>query len=134
MGDVNTKKGGPIPKPITYFWVFKPMLNLLSRLPFRLLYLFSDILFVATYYLIGYRKEVVWRNLKSSFPDKDEDELKLIQKTFYRNLCDYGIETIKLLTISQAELRNRMTFKNPEILQPFAERNQSVILLASHQI
>ena len=27
-----------------------------------------------------------------------------------------------------------MTFKNPEILQPFAERNQSVILLASHQI
>jgi KDO2-lipid IV(A) lauroyltransferase len=108
-------------------------LTLLSRLPFSILYSFSDFLFVISYYLIGYRIKVVRKNLRNSFPEKSPDELKKIEKQFYKDLCDYGVETLKLLTISKEELMKRLIYKNPEIAQPFADRGQSIILLTSHQ-
>lgn len=109
------------------------ILKLFSRLPFPILYLLSDFLFFVSYYLVGYRKKVVQKNLRNSFPEKTENELKKIEKEFYRNLCDYGVETLKLLTISKAELTKRMVYKNPELVKEFADKNQSIILLASHQ-
>jgi KDO2-lipid IV(A) lauroyltransferase len=48
-------------------------------------------------------------------------------------LCDYGVETLKLLTIKKEELRRRMRFEKPEVLQSFADNNQSILFLASHQ-
>lgn len=109
------------------------LLRLLSRLSFPVLYSISDFLFFISYYVIKYRRNVVWKNLKNSFPEKKDHELRGIEKEFYKNLCDYGVETLKLLSISNGELSKRVVYKNPEILQPFAGRNQSVILLASHQ-
>lgn len=109
------------------------LLKLFSRLPLRVLYGFSDFLFFIAYHILAYRKEIVWRNLKNSFPEKGDEDLKQIQKEFYHNLCDYGVETLKLLTISKEDLKRRMVFKNPEILNEYATKNQSVIILASHQ-
>jgi KDO2-lipid IV(A) lauroyltransferase len=108
-------------------------LKLLSRLPFPILYALSDFLFVVSYYIAGYRIKVVRKNLRSSFPEKSVDELKKVEKQFYKDLCDYGVETLKLLTISKEELMKRLVYKNPEIAQPFADRGQSIILLTSHQ-
>lgn len=107
--------------------------KILSRLPFRILYTFSDFLYLVSYYVIGYRIKLVRKNLRNSFPEKGITELKKIEKQFYKDLCDYGVETIKLLTISKEELMKRLVYKNPEIAQPFAERGQSIILLTSHQ-
>ncbi|MBK7651157.1 MAG: hypothetical protein IPJ20_11105 [Flammeovirgaceae bacterium] len=81
------------------------LLRLLSRLPFSVLYAFSDFLFFVGYYVLGYRKAMVRKNLRNSFPDKSDRELKQIRKDFYHNLCDYAVETIKLLTISDEELK-----------------------------
>ena len=47
----------------------------ISLLPFWLLYLISDGFFLLIYYLVRYRRKVVWKNLSSSFPEKDEAEL-----------------------------------------------------------
>ena len=55
-----------------------------SLLPFGLLYRLSDFIFVLTYYIIGYRKALVRKNLRDSFPEKDEKELSEIERTFYR--------------------------------------------------
>jgi KDO2-lipid IV(A) lauroyltransferase len=109
------------------------LLKLLSRTPLSVLYLFSDFLFFASYYVINYRLKLVRKNLKQSFPEKSIAELKLIEKQFYKNLCDYGVETLKLLTISKQELTARMKFINLEGAQKFLQNKQSVIMLASHQ-
>ena len=69
----------------------------------------------------------------NSFPEKSSSEILEIERTFYRNLSDYGVETIKLLTITKEELAQRVVFKNADILERFKEENQSVLLLASHQ-
>lgn len=107
--------------------------RLLSRLPFWALYAISDILFVISFYFVRYRRRMVWKNLKNSFPEKPEPVRRKIEKEFFRNLCDYAVEMLKLLTISQQELANRVVFKNPEICQHYISQGQSLLNLASHQ-
>jgi KDO2-lipid IV(A) lauroyltransferase len=108
-------------------------IRLLSRLPFSALYAISDFLFLLTFYVAGYRRELVQKNLKTSFPEKSDAERKAIEKQFYRNLCDYAVEMLKLVTISKEELSTRMTFTHSEIPESFKEKKQSILFLASHQ-
>ena len=61
---------------------------LFSLLPFRVLYFFSDGFYLVVYRLIGYRKKVVRNNLTSSFPEKDIQEIKSIERKFYHFFCD----------------------------------------------
>lgn len=109
------------------------VLRLLSYLPFPVLYLLSDFLYLFTRYVVRYRLKVVRKNLRNSFPELTKKELREIEKRFYRNLCDYGVETLKAFTISKEELAKRTTYKNVEILQEYKNKNMSVIILAAHQ-
>jgi len=109
------------------------LLRLISRLPLWALYPFADFLFVVSYRLIGYRKSIVIRNLERSFPEKTHEERKKIRKTFYINLCDYAVETLKLLTITDKDLKRRMIYRNPEIVNEYVDKNQSILIFASHQ-
>jgi len=108
------------------------LVRLISKLPFGALYAISDFLYFIGYRLIGYRRKMVWKNLKNSFPEKGDIELRQIEKDFYRNLCDYAVETLKLLTISRDELEKRLVFTNPDVLMKHAANGQSVLNLASH--
>jgi KDO2-lipid IV(A) lauroyltransferase len=107
--------------------------RLLSRLPFWVLYAVSDVLFIISFYLIRYRRKMVWKNLTNSFPDKSVAELRNIEKEFYTNLCDYAVEMLKLLTISKSELGKRVVFNNPELSSKYLLKGQSLLNLASHQ-
>src|SRR5690606_28459867 len=69
----------------------------------------------------------------NSFPEKSPAELDKIEKEFYRNLCDYALEMLKTVTISPEELKRRMVFRNPGIIEEFARHNKSIIFFASHQ-
>lgn len=107
--------------------------RLISRLPLSLLYLFSDFLFVVSFYVVRYRRKLVQKNLRNAFPEKNYSQLKTIEKEFYINLCDYAVETLKLLTISRTELSERMVFKNTEGVLKYFKKGQSVFHLTSHQ-
>jgi KDO2-lipid IV(A) lauroyltransferase len=108
-------------------------LKLISKLPFPVLFLLSDFLFLVTYHIVRYRRKLVRKNLRNSFPDKSLNEIIVIERQFYHNFCDYGVETIKLLTIRKEDLARRLVFKNIEPLEKYKSNKQSVILLASHQ-
>ena len=88
---------------------------LISLLPFCVLYALSDIAYLLIYKLIGYRRTVVRNNLTTSFPEKDIDEIKDIERKFYHWFCDYFFEAIKLLSISNRELNRRLLVLNPEV-------------------
>ncbi len=109
-----------------------PFLWLISILPFRLLYLFSDGLYVLLYYIIGYRKKVVTYNLKLVFPKKTELEITLIRKTFYKHLCDMFLEMVKTMTISRKELKKRFVVKNPAELKRLESLDKSILLMYGH--
>ncbi len=108
------------------------IVNLLSRLPLKILYLFSDLTFFLSYYVVGYRKEVVLDNLRNSFPNKSEEEIKKIRKNFFRNFADYIAETAKSFTISSTELRVRVQHINQDVFHDAKRENKNVIMLSGH--
>lgn len=109
------------------------LLRILSHIPLGALYLFADFLFFISYRVVGYRRKMVQKNLKNSFPEKSATEIKAIEKQFYRNLCDYAVETLKLFTIKKQELGKRMLFRDVSVIEKYKQQNQSVVILASHQ-
>ncbi len=114
------------------YFVALPFIYGISLLPFPLLYLLSDGIYFLIYRVLGYRKEVVMSNLRNSFPEKDEAELKAIASKFYRWFCDLTLETLKTLTISPEEVRKRVEFRGKDILQQYVREKRSVILVLGH--
>jgi KDO2-lipid IV(A) lauroyltransferase len=114
------------------FYSFYPLLWLLSLLPFRALYVLSDILFLPLFYLLRYRRKLVRKNLRNSFPDKSDTEIRHIEKEFYHHFCDCFLETIKLPRISTEEIRKRMLFENPELAQKLLEQNRNISVYLGH--
>lgn len=104
----------------------------LSLLPFRILYGMSDIGYVLLFYIIRYRRGVVHRNLVTSFPEKSPEEIGVIERKFYRWFCDYFLEAIKLLSISEKELRRRFTIINSEEVEQCFKEGQDVAAILGH--
>ncbi len=109
-----------------------PFLWLISILPFRLLYLFSDAIFYLLYYVVGYRKKVVRDNLILAFPEKEISEIKRIEKAFFQHMCDLFLEMIKSMTISEEEIKRRFAFRNLEILRKYEDQDKGIILVCGH--
>ncbi len=116
---------------LLYFLVY-PILWLLSLLPFWLLYVKSTVLYFLVYYVVGYRKKVVFSNLKLVFPDKSEAERIKIAKGFYKHLCDLIFETIKGISISEASLRKRYVIENAEIFDAYYAQGRSLLVCCAH--
>ena len=104
----------------------------LSLLPLRVLYVLSDLLYLLVSRVVRYRHRVIWNNLLTSFPEKTPQELKQIQRGFYRYFCDYLVETIKLMTISERQLRRRMTFTGTDELNQVLNSGQSCAVFLGH--
>ena len=107
-------------------------LTLISRLPFRIIYIFSDFLYFVLYYIIRYRKAVVLENLQNSFPEKSSAEIKKISRKFFHYLADLTIEIVKMAGMRNSDFRKRMNVENPELLYGFFLRGQSVVVLSMH--
>jgi len=84
------------------------------------------------YYIIGYRKKIVYSNLKLVFPEKSENEIKQIQKKFYKHMCDMFLEMIKSISISENQINKRFVVKNPEELQRLESLGKSMITFYGH--
>lgn len=118
-------------KGIGYYLVYG-LFSLIAMLPFKVLYFISDILYLLVYKLVGYRRKVVRKNISNSFPDKDAKELLVIEKEFYRHFCDYFVETIKTLRITDEEIRERMVFENIEIVEELTKDGNSCLMSLGH--
>lgn len=109
-----------------------PQLWLLSRLPMRILYGLSTLLFLLIYHIIGYRRKVVMENLNLVFPNNSKADNKQISRNFYIHFCDLLVETIKGFTISEKEIQKRFALANAHILEDYYIRDRSVLLMAGH--
>lgn len=104
----------------------------LSLLPFRVLYALSDGLFAAVYYVLRYRRRIVRANLRTSFPDKDEAWLRRVERRFYRWFVDYFFEAVKLLSISDGELRRRFKVIGAEKVEECFRHGQNTAAILGH--
>ncbi len=114
------------------FYIIYPILWFFSILPFWVLHILSDIIFVFLFHVFNYRKEIVLENLRFAFPHKTEKELKKIRKKFFRHFVDIFVEMIKSFSMSQKELNKRYKYVNKELFKEIEALNKSCILIGSH--
>lgn len=113
------------------FYVVYAFLYLIASLPFRALYLLSDVLFVVLW-LSGYRKKVILQNLRNSFPEKTEPEIDGLARNYCRYLCDLILETLKTLRMTEREARERCTFNHAGWLDKLCDEKRSILIVMGH--
>ena len=118
-------------KFLTYL-LFRSNIFLFSIIPFRVLYFFSDGIYFLVYKLVGYRKKVVFSNLRNSFPEKSEMEIKMIARKFYHHLCDILVESMKAFSMKEEEVVKRYEYENTGFLDELYQQGKSVICVGGH--
>lgn len=111
---------------------FRFFVFIFGLLPFKVIYWLSDGVAFLLRNVFKYRRKVVEKQLRDSFPDKSDDEIKAIVKKTYKNLADIMLESIKGFTISEKEIRSRYKFTNPEVINKITDQGRSVIMAAAH--
>ncbi len=106
--------------------------KLVSYIPFRLLYVISDILFFPLYFVVRYRRKIVRKNLTESFPDKSLAEIKRIEKKFYHFFIDTALESCKLFSISPEAIRRRVKFVNVDKVNALLREGKSISVFLGH--
>jgi KDO2-lipid IV(A) lauroyltransferase len=92
----------------------------------------SDALYFLVYRLLHYRVKVVRKNISESFPEKDASELRHIERGFYHWFCDYIVESVKLLTMSQRQMKRRLVFKGTDVVDQVVAEGQSCAVYLGH--
>ena len=105
--------------------------HLVSKLPIKVLYVFSDFFYV--FISRFYRKKVVEANIKNSFPDLSKEQYRKIKNRFYKNFCDIFFETIKSYSIKKSDILKSVSFKNIDVINNHISKNERVVFLTSHQ-
>jgi KDO2-lipid IV(A) lauroyltransferase len=114
------------------FYIFFGINWIMTLLPLSVLYFFSDFIYLLLYYFPSYRRKVVATNLKNSFPAKTDEELKIIEKKFYRHLADLVVEIFKLTHMNKAQMMRRFTVTNIEILDKLLAEKRDTIAVLGH--
>ena len=103
-----------------------------SLLPLRVLYLLSDFFFLIVFYLVKYRRKLVAKHLADSFPEKTEAERQCIERDFYHWFCDYLVESIKLISMSERQMKRRLVFKGTDVVDQVVGEGQSCAVYLGH--
>jgi Kdo2-lipid IVA lauroyltransferase/acyltransferase len=111
-----------------YYTVLKPI----SLLPLPILYIKSRGYYFWLYKVFGYRQKVVMQNLRNSFPEKSEKEIRNLTRQFYKHFCDVIVEGIKSFSISESALQKHVEPVNTQLLEKYFQQNRSVILCTGH--
>ncbi|MFT5481501.1 MAG: KDO2-lipid IV(A) lauroyltransferase [Halieaceae bacterium] len=107
--------------------------TLLARLPLRVLYSVAGVIYFLLYYVARYRRRVVRDNLAAAFPQKSPTELLVLEKDFYRQLCDVVVEILHAWKMPAEEIMKRVHVINGEVITELKEKQQSALLLSVHQ-
>lgn len=108
-----------------FIWIFRLM-------PFAVLELVSRFLALVLQYAIRYRRGVMEQNLKSCFPDLDSGQISETIRLAYRNLASVLLESIKGLSLSGAEIRERNRMVDADLVDQYLDRGKSVICVCGH--
>ena len=117
---------------MTFFQkLFIVSVKLLSLLPWRILYFISDFVSLVLYFVIGYRKKVVYENLNNSFPDKSKKDIRKIAHQYYRHLADIMVESICEEKIFK-DLHNHIGYDNTVLLDRLFKTGKSIMFVGGH--
>lgn len=110
------------------FWI-----RILSLLPLPILYGLADcLLYPIMYYVVRYRRAIVHKNIRLSFPHKTDDECRRLEKKFYHHFADTIVEIIYGYRISDSEMHKRLHIEGIDMVQGAIQKTGGVFLLMGH--
>ena len=116
-------------------WLYAPLgwlFGVMARLPWGVLYALADVIFFIAYHLLRYRHKVVVENLTKCFPDKDQAWVRQTARQFYRCFSDYVVETLKLLHVTDEEMKRRVVYENIEAVDDLLAGGKSIVAYFAH--
>ena len=72
------------------------------------------------------------RNLRNSFPEWSEKQIRYTARCFYRHFCDSFVESAAFPFLNEKESIKRFTLKNPEMVNDLFSIGKSIVLLMAH--
>lgn len=102
------------------------ILKLWGRLPLWVLHVEATLLAFVMRRIVGYRRRVISENLQRVFKTKSH------VSAAYRNLCDVMVESLKLFSISEAEVRRRTSFVGLDHMHKLYDKGKNVIFVGTH--
>ena len=82
--------------------------------------------------LIGYRKKVILRNLRNSFPEKSEKEIKQIMAKYYVTLGEVAVNIISLISATPSRKRERLLMCDDTEEQIARTKDTDWIVMPAH--
>ncbi|HWR99531.1 MAG TPA: lysophospholipid acyltransferase family protein [Prolixibacteraceae bacterium] len=119
-------------KAMAGYYLLKAFTWIIQLFPLRFHYFISDIFFILVYYVVRYRRSVVYQNLTNSFPEKSKSEISLIARKFYHHFCDSFVETLYFDRISEKEIKKRLTLLNQRVIEKYLDEGRPVVLAMGH--
>lgn len=114
------------------YYLYLAFFSSIAFLPFRLLYVLSDLLYFIVYKICRYRVPIVRANLSASFPDMSGRRLEDVEREFYHHFCDNIVETIKLLHVSDREINRRVEVCGAGIVESMAAEGRPIVVFLGH--
>ena len=108
------------------------VLKWLTRVPLPLLYAAGLSLYFIVFHVARWRREQVANDIARAFPEMPAVERANVLRCSYRNLVDVVMEALWGFGASGEELKRRVDFENPEIIEDAVAAKQSVVLLTPH--
>lgn len=103
-----------------------------NLLPKFILYRFSDLFFLLIYYVVGYRRKVVRKNLTNSFPEKSTEEIVRIERKFYIHLSDTFVENCAFFLMPKWRVLRFVKIEQNEELDHFYDQKKSIVAVTGH--
>ena len=109
------------------------LLKILAAIPMPILYGLVWPLYVATFYIVRFRRNIAENNISNSFPNLSSADQKSLLKKFYKNFCEVILEILKTINITPQQLNKNINFENIDELNQALENGQTIILALAHQ-
>lgn len=113
--------------------MLKSLVSIVSRLPLSVLYGIADcVIYPLMYHVVRYRRNMVDKNLKQSFPEKTAKERRQIAREFYHQFCDTMVETVYGYRCTDEEMRQRVVFEGMDEVNKLVEKAGGGLFMLAH--
>lgn len=113
--------------------MLKALVSILSRLPLSVHYLFADyLIYPLMYYVVRYRRRLVAKNLRLSFPDKTDKERRQIMRDFYRQFCHTIVETVYGYRMSDEQMKQHVVFEHMDAVNKLVDAAGGGLFMLAH--
>jgi KDO2-lipid IV(A) lauroyltransferase len=94
--------------------------------------LLADMLFIFLSVILRYRKGVIRKNLRNSFPKITPNQEVEWQRAYYRHVADLTIEPFLINSLKKEDIHDFIHYENTQLLNELLRSGKNIVLMTSH--